>query len=104
MASRNQGIQSRNVKRVDQRLGTGGKVGDHATGKGGTGYKGETLYNRSAGTFDPVRYGNEISATTQCGPGGSRTIYKTGSQGQQGNPNPGNPPSRGDLFPGWERK
>jgi len=98
MAKGNQGIQSKNKVMVGQRLGTGpnrvhvaatnqrlgGKVGDHATGKGATGYKGETLYNRNAGTFDPVRYGNTVAATTTCGPGGSRTIYKSGSQGQRG--------------------
>jgi hypothetical protein len=78
-------------------------VGDHVTGKGATGYKGETLYNRSAPTFDPVRYGNAVSATTQCGPGGSRTVYKTGSQGVQGNPNPGNPMAGGDPLAPWKR-
>jgi hypothetical protein len=36
--------------------------------------------------------------------GGSRTVYSRGTQGVQGNPASGNPPSRGDLFPGWERK
>ena len=115
--SKNQGIQSRNKVSVGQRLGTGanrvhvaatnqrlgGKVGDPVTGKGATGYKGETLYNRSAPTFDPVRYGNAVSATTQCGPGGSRTVYKTGSQGVQGNPNPGNPMAGGDPLAPWKR-
>jgi hypothetical protein len=114
----NQGIQSRNKVSVGQKLGSGanrvhvaatnqrlgGKVGDHVTGKGATNYKGETLYNRSAPTFDPVRYGNEVAATTQCGVGGSRTIYKTGSQGVQGNPNPGKPMAAGDPFEKWERK
>jgi len=30
--------------------------------------------------FDPVRQGNEIAAAIVCGPGGSRTVYKTGAQ------------------------
>jgi len=117
MKPRSQGIQSKNKVSVGQRLGDGvhrvhvaatnqrlgGKVGDHATGKGSTNYKGEPLYNTSAPTFDPVPYGNAVSASTQCGPGGSRTIYKTGGQGVQGNPAPGNPPPRGELFPGFKR-
>jgi len=98
MASRNQGIQSKNKVSVGQKIGTGanrvhvaatnqrlgGKVGDHVTGKGSTGYTGETLYNRNAPTFDPVKYGNEIAATTVCGVGGSSTIYNPGSQGIHG--------------------
>jgi hypothetical protein len=90
------------VAATNQRLG--GKVGDHVTGKGATNYKGETLYNRSAPTFDPVPYGNAVSASTVCGVGGSRTIYKTGGQGVQGNPNPGNPMPGGDPLTPWSRK
>jgi len=118
MASRNQGIQSKNKVMVGQRLGTGanrvhvaatnqrlgGKVGDHATASGATGYKGETLYNRNAGTFDPVRYGNAVAATTQCGPGGSRRVMGSGSQGTHGSPTPGNPPETKELWPGWGSK
>jgi hypothetical protein len=87
------------VAATNQRLG--GKVGDHVTGKGGTNYKGETLYNRSAPTFDPVRYGNEIAASTVCGVGGSRTIYKTGSQGQRGDGGPKLNPQ--DPMAGWRK-
>jgi hypothetical protein len=113
--SKNQGIQSRNKVSVGQRLGTGanrvhvaatnqrlgGKVGDHVTNSGATGYKGETLYNRSAPTFDPVRYGNEVAATTVCGVGGSRTIHSTGGQGIHGDVagSRGNPaPRSGDVM------
>jgi hypothetical protein len=39
-----------------------------------------------------------------CGVGGSRTIYKTGVQSQHGAPAPGNPPPKGELFPGWPAK
>jgi hypothetical protein len=113
--SKNQGIQSRNKVAVGQRLGTGAnrvhvaatnqrlgsKVGDHATNKGNTGYVGETLYNRSAPTFDPVRYGNEVAASTVCGVGGSRTIHSTGGQGRHGevSGSRGNPaPRSGDVM------
>jgi hypothetical protein len=112
----NQGIQSKNKVRVPQRLGSGANrvqkagvaqlgqhVGDHATNRGATGYTGERLTS-NAPTFDPVRYGNEVAATTQCGVGGSRTIYKTGSQGVQGNPNPGKPMTAGDPLAPWARK
>jgi hypothetical protein len=67
----------------------GNHVGDHIThGKGaGTGFRGEDLirgpgYNNPQG---PTSFNNN-------GPGGGRTIYKTGTQCQTGPVNPGNPP------------
>ena len=90
------------VAATNQRLG--GKVGDHATNSGATNYKGETLYNRSAPTFDPVPQGNAVAASTTCGVGGSRTIHKTGGQGVHGNANPGNPMPGGDPLAPWSRK
>ena len=116
--SKNQGIQSRNKVSVGQRLGTGAnrvhvaatnqrlgaKVGDHATNKGNTGYVGETLYNRSAPTFDPVPQGNAVAASTVCGPGGSRTVYARGVQGTHGQANPGKPMAGGDPLSPWSRK
>jgi hypothetical protein len=51
-----------------------------------------------------VKLGNEVAATTVCGVGGSRTIYKTGTQDVQGAPAQGNPmPKAKALFPGWEK-
>jgi len=75
------GVKRVHVAATNQRLG--GKVGDHAINRN-TGYTGETLYNKSAPTFDPVRYGNAVAATTQCGPGGSRRVMGSGSQGTYG--------------------
>jgi hypothetical protein len=111
----NQGIQSKNKVRVGTRDGTGanrvhvaatnqrlgGKVGDHVTGKGSTGYKGETLYNRSAGTFDPVKYGNEIAKNVGAGgPGTGRTVHGCGSQGMHGSAsgNVSGAPRSGDVM------
>jgi len=119
MASRNQGIQSKNKVSVGQKLGgganrvhvaatnqrLGGKVGDHATMKGSTGYKGETLYNTSAPTFDPVRYGNATAAElsgANAGCGKGRTIYATGSQCRTGDV-AGNKINPGDPLAGWKR-
>ena len=36
------------------------------------------------GTAPQVRSGNDVAATTVCGPGGSRTIYKSGYQDLHG--------------------
>jgi hypothetical protein len=43
--------------------------------------------------------GQEVAYSTVCGPGGSRTVKKSGGQGMHGAPAPGNPtPKRGN----WE--
>ena len=63
----------------------GYSVGDHTT-EGppkGTGYRGEKLHNPER-NFQPTTFGNEIAARTVCGPGGSREVQRTGSQGQHG--------------------
>ena len=31
-------------------------------------------------SFNPVKQGNELAAATKCGPGGSREVFKSGSQ------------------------
>jgi hypothetical protein len=49
-----------------------------------------------------VRLGNEVAASTVCGPGGSRTVMRSGAQGQHGAPAQGNPRSvPGEIFPGF---
>ena len=114
--AKNQGIKSRNLVHPNYRTGTGANrvqkagvaqlgqhVGDHATAKGRTGYTGERLTS-NAPTFDPVPYGNAVAASTQCGPGGSRRVMGSGSQGTHGSPAPGNAPKAPALWPGWERK
>ena len=66
-------IQKASVAQLGQRLG------DHATNKSGsTGYTGVSLI----GPKQPisVKLGNEVSATTVCGPGGSREILRSGGQ------------------------
>jgi hypothetical protein len=70
------------VGRVGQ---LGNMVGNHVTADGGktTGYRGEGPVHQGA-AFRPVEMGNAVAASTQCGVGGSRTVYKTGSQGTQG--------------------
>jgi hypothetical protein len=113
---KSQGIRSRNNREVPVRTGAprkhiqkagvaqlGQMQGDHATGKGGsTGYTGVSLI----GPKQPisVKLGNEVSATTVCGPGGSREILRSGGQGTHGATNPGQPmkPSR-PLWEGWEK-
>ena len=80
----------------------GQRVGDHVTNQGATGYGGINPFG--AGQGYPSKLGNEVAATTVCGVGGSRTIYKTGVQSQHGAPAPGNPPPKGELFPGWPAK
>ena len=115
MANRNQGIQSRNVKRVDQRLGKGAKainhagvaeigirVGDHVTEQGSTGWGGVGVFSTGPG-FNKAPYGNAVAASPQCGPGGSRSVSKPGSQGVHGEVDRGNAnsaPRFGDVMSG----
>ncbi len=86
-----------NLKRVGQRTGSprervrpsgvaqyGQAQGSHAMRVGDTGYRGINAMAGKPGT--PSRMGNEVAATTVCGPGGSRTVMKSGSQGRQAEP------------------
>jgi hypothetical protein len=114
--AKNQGIKSRNLVRKPVRTGAprrhyekagivqlGQMQGDHATNKGdSTGYRGVSLIGPKHPISEPL--GNEVAARTVCGPGGSREVMKTGSQGVHGSVNQGNPKPAGTLFPGWERK
>jgi hypothetical protein len=120
MANRNQGISSRNVRSVSQRLGDGNrkvsvgatgqlgvKVGAHAELKGKLPYRGENRGKVYSGgeALRPAPMGNAVAAATKCGPGGSRNLYgQSGSQQQYGAAAAGNPPQRGELFPGWPLK
>ncbi len=89
------GLKSKNVTETRVRTGSGSKgtrpagvaqlgnsQGSHVTRQGDTGYRGEVFHKPP--NFQPTPFGNEVAASTQCGVGGSRTIYKTGTQGQQG--------------------
>jgi hypothetical protein len=79
----------------------GQHVGNHATGKGSLNYRGEKLFS---GAGYQSRLGNEVAAGTVCGPGGSRTVQRSGVQGTHGAVNPGKPTPKGELFPGWPAK
>jgi hypothetical protein len=74
----------------------GGKVGDHATRTGATGYRGEELV-RGKGYAPPVGPTDNVKAV---GVGGGRC----GTQGMTGEVNRGSPmPKSKSLFPGWEK-
>jgi len=109
------GIKSRNVVHKPVRTGAerkhvhpggvaqlGQKQGNHST-------DGNVLANRGQPLFGPnkpisVPLGNEVSARTVCGPGGSRELMKTGSQGVHGSVNPGQPKPAGEIFPGFSSR
>jgi hypothetical protein len=77
----------------------GQRQGNHFTHGGSTDYSGVNLFG---GQGYPSRLGNRVAVETNCGPGGSRTIYKTGTQGVTGAPAQGNPmPAKGEIFPGF---
>jgi len=97
---RNQGIQSKNKVRVDQRLGSGAKAinhagvaqigqrqGNHSTNRPATSYGGVDLFSAGPG-FNKAKYGNEIAAQTVAAPGGSRNIHPAGSQCKTGDGGP----------------
>jgi hypothetical protein len=70
----------------------GGSYGDHATEhskrlKGGIEPVRGAL--RPAGGPGGIELGNSLAAKTVCGPGGSREVMRSGSQGQTGPTNPG---------------
>jgi hypothetical protein len=112
MAKGNQGIRSKNLVHKPVRTGAerrhiqkagvaqlGQMQGSHVTHGGDTGYRGIGLIGPKHPISQPL--GNEIAAATKCGPGGSREVMRTGSQGVHGTPAQGNPPTKGELFPGW---
>jgi hypothetical protein len=76
----------------------GQSQGDHITNKSSTDYRGERLHNDRS--FQPVKFGNEIALNVgKGGCGTGRTIYQTGTQGQQGSANPGSPrPAGRDIL------
>ena len=66
--------------------------GDHTTALGGgkTKYKGDPDFTRKG-------YATPVGPTSfdNTGPGGGRTVMRSGAQGQHGAPAPGNPPAKG---------
>jgi hypothetical protein len=94
------GIGSRNVTDRTVRTGDGARavntkfasrvgqsIGNKATEKRGTiPYVREDVYKPP--NFNPVPQGNQVAASTQCGPGGSRNIYRSGGQHGLKSPRP----------------
>jgi hypothetical protein len=69
----------------------GASQGNHVTeGPSRLSYRGERWPDK---TPIGVRLGNEVAAATKCGPGGSREVFKSGSQ--KGMPVTPQPPSGG---------
>lgn len=88
-----------NVKGVSQ---IGQSLGNHATDSG------RTMKGVAVTTMGPAiggaRLGNEVAASTVCGVGGSRTVMRSGAQGQHGPVNPGQPTPGASkpIFPGFK--
>jgi hypothetical protein len=75
------GARAVNVKWPAQvGVSRGNRVQVAETGGGGKVLTGVRADPYKPPSFNPVRQGNEIAASTVCGPGGSRTVYKTGAQ------------------------
>jgi hypothetical protein len=110
------GIRSRQVVRKEVRTGKaaqgkrpegvsqiGGSYGNHATGSGKIH---RSAVERVEGAPRPisVKMGNEVAKSTMCGPGGSRNIMRSGSQGVHGSVNPGAPTERRDILSEFGRE
>src|ERR1700730_11856631 len=104
--SSSQGIQSSQKREVNVRTGTtregilpaypgtlGSMRGDHATSRGRTGPNNIPMNDGKTGIS--VELGNTCAAATVAGPGGSRTVMKSGAQAQYGAGNPGSPTQPG---------
>ena len=122
MASRNQGIKSRNLVHPGVRTGSGAKAinhagasqigarqGNHFTNGGADGrmdsrYGGVDLYSTGPG-YNKAPYGNAKALDVGGGgPGTGRNVYARGTQGVQGNPASGNPTPAKELWPGWGKR
>jgi hypothetical protein len=74
------GSRAVNVDWVGQ---TGTSLGNKVMGRGEP-LRGIRAQPFTSPSFHGPGQGNEIAAATKCGPGGSRTILRTGGQGVQG--------------------
>jgi hypothetical protein len=106
------GINSRQTHKVGQKLGAPARAkrhegvaqygtarGDHAMQAGGKRLKGDVESTESAKRPISVPLGNEVAASTTCGPGGSRTLYgSAGTQAMHGAPDRGSSPERRDIL------
>jgi hypothetical protein len=110
------GINSNKAREVGMRNGApaktqrtqgvaqiGQSLGNHATDSGKKlGKSIEPVRGSVIPGLGTVPLGNAVAASTVCGPGGSRTVMRSGYQGQHGPANPGLPgPAPRELFPGF---
>jgi hypothetical protein len=85
----------------------GSSMGNHATEGGGKTLKGgvEQVQRGVIPGVGSVKLGNEVAKNVGGGgPGTGRVVMGCGTQGMHGPAAPGNPPPRGELFPGWPAK
>jgi hypothetical protein len=59
----------------------GQHVGNHVMEQGHVAYGGLEINSGVGRGFDPVPQGNDLAEKTQCGPGGSRKVMRSGGQG-----------------------
>jgi hypothetical protein len=76
----------------------GQRQGNHFTEGGAkqSGYGGVPIFGAGQGYASEL--GNAKAAATVCGPGGSRTVMKSGSQCMTGAVDPGKSPGRRDIL------
>jgi hypothetical protein len=99
------GARAANVRWTSQIGASQGNRAQNALdGGGGVVLKGIRAQPFKGPNFNPVPQGNAVAASSVCGVGGSRTIIRTGGQGQHGPVNRGNPAPKGELFPGFPTK
>jgi hypothetical protein len=68
-------------------------------------YRGEPMRQGAVGGPGSTKLGNECALDVGGGgPGKGRVVMPAGGQGTHGPVNPGNPPPKGELFPGWPAK
>jgi hypothetical protein len=81
----------------------GEAVGNHGTGdRQHSTYRGDPWFDGKVPAGGNQKLGNQVAASTVCGPGGSRTVMRSGAQGQHGPANPGMPTS-GAGKPIWPK-
>jgi hypothetical protein len=94
-------INERGVSQIGQNMGnhsmdSGGKPLTKAV---------EPVRTGAVGGPGSVPLGNECARDVGSGgPGAGRTVLPSGGQSMHGPANPGSPPPKGELFPGWPAK
>jgi hypothetical protein len=83
------GARGVNVKWPAQVGASRGNRVQGAEGGSGKVLKGVRADPYAGPSFRPAPMGNAVAAATVCRPGGSRTVMRSGAQGQHGSVNPG---------------